>query len=91
MNLETLQVLNQGKQLTEYASEISLLALSRSIPLQVQRKRIAELPDIIIATPSQLLPHLQDNSIDFRGDPSLGWLVLDEVIYYRFIISCKNY
>merc|ERR1712063_92859 len=72
------QVLNQGKQLTEYASEISLLALSRSIPLQVQRKRIAELPDIIIATPSQLLPHLQDNSIDFRGDPSLGWLVLDE-------------
>lgn len=73
------QVFNQGKQLTKYAPEITFLHLSRSVPTQVQRKRIAELPDIIISTPSQIIPHLRERIIDFRSDPSLGWLVLDEV------------
>jgi len=72
------QVFNQGKQLTLYAQDITFLHLSRSVPLQVQRKRIAELPDIIIATPSQIIPHLREKIIDFRGEPSLGWVVLDE-------------
>merc|ERR1712137_669446 len=72
------QVAKQCKQLTVYAKEISALHLSRSIPIQVQRKRIAELPDIIISTPSQIIPHIREKIIDFRSDPALGWVVLDE-------------
>jgi ATP-dependent RNA helicase DDX56/DBP9 len=77
------QVYQHIQTLSEYTPEITCLTLSRSIPLQAQRKRISELPNIVVATPNQLIPHLREKNMDFRADPPLRWLVLDEVCIFK--------
>ena len=73
------QVFDHCRKFTAYLPDISILHISRSLPVNVQKKRLAELPDIVISTPSQLVSHLQEQNLDLKSDPSLGWLVLDEV------------
>jgi len=76
----TNELVNQTKlvlqQLTRFCPNISSLALSRTIPVQLQKQKLAELPDIVISTPSQLLPHLQKKNLVVNQ--TLKALVLDE-------------
>ena len=81
------QVFDHCRKFTTYLPDISILHISRSLPMQVQKKRLAELPDLVISTPSQIVSHLKEQNIDFKADPSLGWLVLDEVSFLQNLFS----
>mmetsp|Transcript_1253 Transcript_1253/g.4480 ORF Transcript_1253/g.4480 Transcript_1253/m.4480 type:complete len:643 (+) Transcript_1253:25-1953(+) len=74
----SVQVLRQAKQLAAYAPALQVIHLARSVPFKVQKRRLAEQPDIVVTTPTQLLPHLRENNVNLRSEPGLGWLVLDE-------------
>jgi len=64
-------------KLVKYCSSIiSVGFLTRDIPADIRRKRLAELPDILVATPNLLLGHLTQKHLRVRE--SLLSFVMDE-------------
>jgi ATP-dependent RNA helicase DDX56/DBP9 len=82
------QVLTVFTQLTHYLSNtITILRLTNDQPLPIQRARLAESPDILIATPGRLVEHLNKGHVVLAK--SLQMVVIDEA---DLILSygCQN-
>eukprot|EP00698_Gefionella_okellyi_P020889 TRINITY_DN6652_c0_g1_i1.p1 TRINITY_DN6652_c0_g1~~TRINITY_DN6652_c0_g1_i1.p1 ORF type:complete len:433 (-),score=112.56 TRINITY_DN6652_c0_g1_i1:660-1934(-) len=62
--------------LTRYcAPDITVLSLAGDVPVGTQKPRLAELPDIVVATPSRLVAHMTDHNISLQ---QIELLVVDE-------------
>ncbi|RKP22214.1 P-loop containing nucleoside triphosphate hydrolase protein, partial [Syncephalis pseudoplumigaleata] len=71
------QVTGQLGRLLMYCSkDIRVVNLAGQTSMEVQRSMLAEKPDIIIATPSRVLPHLRNKRLDLSE--TLETLVIDE-------------
>ncbi|ORX85165.1 DEAD-domain-containing protein [Basidiobolus meristosporus CBS 931.73] len=71
------QVTDHIKKLITYCTkEISVVNIAGNIPVQLQKPMLAEKPDVIVATPSRVLAHLESNSLSLRD--TLETLVIDE-------------
>ncbi|KAK9703083.1 ATP-dependent DNA/RNA helicase, variant 2 [Basidiobolus ranarum] len=71
------QVTDHIKKLISYCSkEVSVVNIAGNIPVQLQKPILAEKPDIIVATPSRVLAHLETNSLNLKE--TLETLVIDE-------------
>ncbi|CAG8632741.1 2945_t:CDS:10, partial [Dentiscutata heterogama] len=62
--------------LTYCSKEIKVVNIANTTPVQLQRPILSELPDIIVATPSRALAHLDSQNIVVRD--TLDSLVIDE-------------
>ncbi|CAG8709102.1 18430_t:CDS:10, partial [Gigaspora margarita] len=58
------------------SKEIKVVNIANTTPVQLQRPILSELPDIIVATPSRALAHLDSQNIVVRD--TLDSLVIDE-------------
>ncbi|CAG8818016.1 7984_t:CDS:10, partial [Cetraspora pellucida] len=58
------------------SKEIKVVNIANTTPVQLQRPILSELPDIIVATPSRALAHLESQNIVVRD--TLDSLVIDE-------------
>ncbi|GAN11699.1 DEAD-domain-containing protein [Mucor ambiguus] len=71
------QVTNHINKLLVYANQVvKVVNLAGQISAQLQRPLLAEKPDIVVATPSKALTHLEANNMDLKE--SLENLVIDE-------------
>ncbi|KAI8641604.1 P-loop containing nucleoside triphosphate hydrolase protein [Parasitella parasitica] len=71
------QVTNHINKLLVYANQlVKVVNLAGQISAQLQRPLLAEKPDIVVATPSKALAHLEANNMNLKE--SLENLVIDE-------------
>lgn len=71
------QVTKHTKRLLVYAKDVvNVVNLAGSMAPQLQRPILAENPDIVVATPSKALAHLEAQNMVLRD--SLEYLVIDE-------------
>jgi ATP-dependent RNA helicase DDX56/DBP9 len=71
------QVLDQVKELTSYChKDITCVNLAADIPTNAQKPLLAACPDVVVATPSRVLNHLELGNMAVRE--SLQSLVIDE-------------
>lgn len=71
------QLTKNFKELTLKCSrEISCVDISQQMDIKHQKLMLVEKPDVVIATPSRVLAHLNANTL--KLDESLEMLVIDE-------------
>jgi len=91
----TIQVRDIFLDLTYYCSHlISVLYIASDITIQAQKPRLAELPDILVATPGRLVQHIEEKNVDIT---KLKMIIIDEADltlsygYVTDIEKIKNY
>jgi ATP-dependent RNA helicase DDX56/DBP9 len=91
----TQQVRDVFVQLIHYCPHlISVYYIASDISVQAQKPRLAELPDILVATPARLVQHIDDGNIDIT---KLKMIVIDEADltlsygYQKDLEKIKNY
>eukprot|EP01126_Amoeba_proteus_P006531 TRINITY_DN12282_c0_g1_i1.p1 TRINITY_DN12282_c0_g1~~TRINITY_DN12282_c0_g1_i1.p1 ORF type:complete len:669 (+),score=131.86 TRINITY_DN12282_c0_g1_i1:168-2174(+) len=73
----SVQVRQMAESLIYYSSRlITVLSISGDQSIAIQKPRLAELPDILVATPATLVTHLEQGNVSISD--SLEMIVVDE-------------